>query len=130
MNALFKLFIKNSDDTSDPAVRNAYGNFTGFFGIISNFILFAVKVVLGVVTSSISVTADAINNLCDAGSSIITVFGFKIAGKPVEPLTAWNLQQAIPINLLGGKILFLDTKLPQMRCHGTNIMINGHGIIV
>lgn len=84
MNSLFKLFIKNADDTSDPAVRNAYGNFTGFFGIISNLILFAVKVILGVVTASISVTADAINNLCDAGSSIITVFGFKIAGKPAD----------------------------------------------
>ncbi len=84
MNALFKLFIKNAEETSDPAVRNAYGNFTGIFGIISNIILFLVKVSIGIITSSISVTADAINNLCDAGSSVITVFGFKIAGKPAD----------------------------------------------
>ncbi|MBQ6702325.1 MAG: cation transporter [Clostridia bacterium] len=84
MNALFRLFIKNADDTTDPAVRNAYGNFTGLFGIVSNVLLFLVKFILGLITSSISITADAINNLCDAGSSVITVFGFKIAGKPAD----------------------------------------------
>ena len=84
MNALFRLFIKNADDTTDPAVRNAYGNFTGLFGIASNVLLFLVKFILGLITSSISITADAINNLCDAGSSVITVFGFKIAGKPAD----------------------------------------------
>lgn len=84
MNLLFKLFIKNAEDTSDPAVRNAYGKFTGIFGIVSNVILFFVKLTIGFVTSSISVMADAVNNLCDAGSSIITVFGFKIAGKPAD----------------------------------------------
>lgn len=84
MKHLFRLFIRNADDTADPAVRNAYGNFTGIFGIISNAILFAVKLIIGIITSSISVTADAINNLCDAGSSVITIFGFKIAGKPAD----------------------------------------------
>ena len=78
MKHLFRLFIRNADDTADPAVRNAYGNFTGIFGIISNAILFAVKLIIGIVT------ADAINNLCDAGSSVITIFGFKIAGKPAD----------------------------------------------
>ena len=84
MNLLFRLFIKNAEDTSDPAVRNAYGRFTGIFGIVSNVILFFVKLTIGFVTSSISVMADAVNNLCDAGASIITVFGFKIAGKPAD----------------------------------------------
>ena len=84
MNALFKLFIRNSSDTSDPNVRNAYGKFTGIFGIASNAFLFIVKVVLGTLTKSVSITADAINNLCDAGSSFITMFGFKIAGKPAD----------------------------------------------
>ena len=84
MNALFKLFIRNASDTSDPTVRNAYGKFTGIFGIASNAFLFIVKVILGSLTKSISITADAINNLCDAGSSFITMFGFKIAGKPAD----------------------------------------------
>ena len=84
MNFLFKIFIKNYEDTSDVAVRNQYGKFSGVFGIFSNAILFLIKLILGMVTSSISITADAINNLCDAGSSIITIFGFKIAGKPAD----------------------------------------------
>lgn len=84
MNSLFRLFIRNADNTADPAVRNAYGKFTGIFGIISNAFLFAVKLIIGLLSSSISVTADAVNNLCDAGSSIITLFGFKIAGKPAD----------------------------------------------
>jgi cation diffusion facilitator family transporter len=84
MDLLFKLFIKNYKETNDPAVRNQYGNFSGLFGIISNAILFFTKVVLGTLTSSISISADAINNLCDAGSSIITMFGFKISGKPAD----------------------------------------------
>lgn len=84
MKLLFRLFIQNADETDNPAVRNAYGKFTGIFGIITNILLFFVKVTLGFVTSSISVTADAINNLGDAGSSFITMFGFKIAGKPAD----------------------------------------------
>ena len=84
MKLLFKLFIKNYEETDDPAVRNQYGNFSGIFGIFSNALLFLVKLILGLVTSSISITADAINNLCDAGSSVITIFGFKIAGKPAD----------------------------------------------
>lgn len=84
MKLLFKLFIKNYEDTSDPAVRNRYGKFSGLFGIASNLLLFLAKVILGTITSSISITADAVNNLCDAGSSIITMFGFKISGKPAD----------------------------------------------
>lgn len=84
MRLFFKLFIKNADETDNPAVRNAYGRFSGIFGIITNAILFLIKFTVGIVTSSISVTADAINNLCDAGSSVITIFGFKIAGKPAD----------------------------------------------
>ena len=81
---LFKLFIKDYENTDLPSVRNAYGKFTGIFGIISNIFLFAVKIILGTLTASISITADAINNLSDAGSSSITLFGFKIAGKPAD----------------------------------------------
>ncbi len=84
MKLLFKLFIRNYEDTSDPVVRNEYGKFSGIFGIFTNAVLFLTKVILGTLTSSISITADAINNLCDAGSSIITIFGFKISGKPAD----------------------------------------------
>ncbi len=84
MKMLFKLFIKNYEDTNDTNVRNAYGKFTGIFGILSNILLFTVKIILGTLTSSISITADAINNLSDAGSSFITMFGFKISGKPAD----------------------------------------------
>ncbi len=81
---LFKLFIKDCENTELPYVRNAYGKFAGIFGIISNIFLFSVKFILGLITSSISITADAVNNLSDAGSSSITLFGFKIAGKPAD----------------------------------------------
>jgi len=84
MDLLFKLFIKDHKNTDNPKVRNAYGTFTGIFGIVSNVFLFAVKIIVGTLTSSISVTADAINNLSDAGSSFITIFSFKIAGKPAD----------------------------------------------
>lgn len=81
---IFKYFIKNSEQTDNPEVRNAYGKFAGIFGILTNALLFAVKIILGLLSSSISIIADAINNLSDAGSSLITLFSFKIAGKPAD----------------------------------------------
>ena len=73
MKTLFRLFIKNADDTTDPAVRNAYGKFTGIFGIASNAFLFFVKVVLGIVTNSISVTADAVNVCIDCAIENLSI---------------------------------------------------------
>ncbi len=84
MKYLFKLFIKKYDQTDDPAVRTQYGKFSGAFGIFSNSVVFIIKIILGIMSSSISIIADAINNLCDLGSSVITMFGFKIAGKPAD----------------------------------------------
>ena len=84
MELIFKTFIKNSDDTSDPEVRRRYGVLGGAAGIILNLILFCAKLFSGIVTSSIAVIADAFNNLSDAGSSIITLIGFKLSLKPAD----------------------------------------------
>ncbi len=81
---LAKLFIKNHTDYSNPVVRNRYGVLTGAVGIALNFLLFVGKFVAGLITSSISVTADAFNNLSDAGASVITICGYKFAEKPAD----------------------------------------------
>jgi len=80
-----KLFIKNRTDYSSPRVRSAYGKLCGIFGIILNIILFAGKAAAGVLSGSLAVTADAFNNLSDAGSSIITLAGFRLAEKKPDP---------------------------------------------
>lgn len=78
---LSRIFIKNRDNTEDPAVRRAYGTLCGLVGIALNALLFATKYIAGLLTGSIAITADAFNNLSDAGSSIITLVGFRISGK-------------------------------------------------
>ena len=78
---LAKRFIKNSADVTDPAVRQAYGVLCGVAGICFNVLLFALKLLAGTLSGSIAVTADAFNNLSDAGASIVTLLGFKLAGQ-------------------------------------------------
>ena len=78
---LSSIFIKNKNDYNDENVRRGYGILTGAVGIILNLFLFATKFSVGIITSAISVTADAFNNLSDAGSSIITLLGFKLSGQ-------------------------------------------------
>ena len=82
---LSRLFIKNSGNLKEPSVRRAYGTLCGTVGIILNLILFALKYFAGTLSGSISITADAFNNLSDAGSSVITLFGFALAGKKPDP---------------------------------------------
>ena len=81
---LAKLFIKNHKDFSDRAVRKKYGFLTGFVGIFFNVLICVGKIIVGILSSAVSVIADGINNLSDAASSVITVVGFKIADKPVD----------------------------------------------
>jgi len=81
---LIKRFIKNYENTEDTSVRAAYGKFAGFVGIICNVILFAAKIIVGTLSGSVSITADAVNNLSDASSSIISLLGFKMAEKPAD----------------------------------------------
>ena len=84
VNLLTRIFVKNSDDTKNPDVRSAYGNMSGIVGIFLNLCLFAAKLTAGVFSSSISVVADAFNNLSDAGSSVVTFLGFKLANRPAD----------------------------------------------
>lgn len=83
-NLLVRLFIKDSENVKNRIVRRSYGILAGVVGIICNIILFVAKVIMGGVTGAISITADAVNNLSDAGSSIITLVGFKMAGKSAD----------------------------------------------
>lgn len=80
----YKIFIKNYKDTQNPEVRISYGLFASILGIILNLLLSASKLIAGAITNSISITADGINNLSDASSSIITLIGFKLSGKPQD----------------------------------------------
>ncbi len=78
---LVRLFIKDHENVSDPAVREAYGSLAGILGIVMNVLLFGAKYFAGVLAGSIAVMADSFNNLADAGSSLIMLFGFKLAGQ-------------------------------------------------
>lgn len=81
---ILKAFIKDYKNTSDTKVRTKYGILSGCVGIVVNIILGAMKLFVGSLTGSIAITADAVNNISDAGSSAVTVFGFKMAGKPAD----------------------------------------------
>lgn len=81
---LVKRFVKNSGDVDDPAVRQRYGALSGGVGIALNLLLFAVKLLSGVLTASIAVMADAFNNLTDAASSVVTLIGFRLAGERAD----------------------------------------------
>lgn len=82
---LSNIFIKNRINRKDPAVRQAYGILCGAVGIFLNLCLFTGKFVAGTVSNSIAITADAFNNLSDAGSSVITLIGFRMAGQKPDP---------------------------------------------
>lgn len=78
---LSKLFIKNGKNYENPEVRRAYGTLSGALGIFLNIILFAGKLTAGIIGGSVAIVADALNNLSDAGSSVITLIGFHMAGQ-------------------------------------------------
>ena len=80
---LIKLFLKDKD-ANTPHGREAYGRVAGIVGIICNLLLSAMKFVIGSVTNSVSITADATNNMTDAGSSIVTLIGFRLSEKPAD----------------------------------------------
>ncbi len=81
---LIKLFIKNKENIEDLKVREKYGILAGGIGICCNFLLSILKFIIGSVTHSISITADATNNLSDCASSLVTVVSFKLAGMPAD----------------------------------------------
>ncbi len=85
ISLLEKIFIKDKHNIDSPETRQRYGIICGGAGIFFNLLLFAFKFLAGTLSSSIAVTADAFNNLSDAGSSIITLIGFKMAGQKPDP---------------------------------------------
>lgn len=84
MTFLVKKFIKNYDQTKDNHVREQYGKLTSITGILANVFLFVGKFITGILVNSVSIRADAINNLSDAGSSIISLISFKLSSKPAD----------------------------------------------
>lgn len=80
-NFLIRLFVPHADDPRNPKVRERYGVLSGAVGIACNVILFALKLAIGLITGSISIAADAFNNLSDGLSCLISIVGFKVSGK-------------------------------------------------
>ena len=83
-NLLIKLFIKDSENLTCPKVRSEYITLGSAVGILCNIILFIIKLLIGIISGSVSVTADAFNNLSDVGSSVVTALGFKLSEKPAD----------------------------------------------
>ncbi len=81
---LLRLFVKEYEQTRKPKVRAAVGKLSGVVGIVSNILLFGLKLLVGTISGSVSITADAMNNLSDATSAIVTLVGFKLAEKPAD----------------------------------------------
>lgn len=81
---ILRIFVRDHKNTEDPAVRDKCGRVAGAVGIVTNFLLFLMKIIIGTVFHSVSVTADAANNLTDSGSSVVTLIGFKMASKPAD----------------------------------------------
>ena len=81
---LVKWFIRDKENVNDAKVRQSYGRLSGLVGICCNVILFALKLFAGLATGAVSIMADAFNNLSDAASSVVTLIGFYMAGKPAD----------------------------------------------
>ena len=83
-NFLIKHFIPNASDVKSPAVRQRYGVVSGVVGILCNAQLCTAKIAAGLLTGAVSIVADGINNLSDGGSCVVSLLGFKMAGKPAD----------------------------------------------
>lgn len=84
MELLKKAFIKDYKNTGSPEVRVRYGVTAGIIGLLINLLLFGLKLTVGLISGSVTIIADAVNNLSDAGSSVVTLIGFRLAGKPAD----------------------------------------------
>ena len=114
MRKLREKLMKNSDDIHSPEVRTAYGKLSSCVGIACNALLFLGKMLVGTIFGSVSITADAVNNLSDASSSVISLFGFKLANKPADAEHAYGhgryeylsgLMVAVLIMVIGVELL-------------------------
>ena len=81
---LLSHFVKGYPEVNDPQVRARCGNLAGLVGICCNLLLSAGKFLAGLLTGSVAISADAVNNLSDASSSIITLLGFRLAARPAD----------------------------------------------
>ena len=81
---LIRFFVRDSEHTETAAVRLNYGIFSGYVGMAVNLLLAALKFTISMLSGSVAIAADAVNNLSDTGNSIITIFGFKLAAKPAD----------------------------------------------
>lgn len=81
---LLRLFVKDYENTGDPTVHSAIGKLAGTTGIVCNVLLFFGKLIAGILSGSIAIVADAVNNLSDAGSSVVTLLGFQLARRPAD----------------------------------------------
>ena len=88
-NFLIKVFVKDKN-VKDPKVRTKYGTLSSLTGIVVNFILSITKVVIGIISNSMSIISDGLNNITDAGSSVITMIGFKMSQKKVDDDHPWG----------------------------------------
>lgn len=83
-NLLIRLFVPGRERINDPAVRGRYGTMAGLVGILCNLLLFGGKLFIGFLSGSVSIVADAVNNLADASSSLMTLLGFHLAKRPAD----------------------------------------------
>ncbi len=81
---LIRLFVRDYKNTKNTTVRENYGKLAGAVGISTNIILSVFKIIAGIISGSIAIVADAVNNLSDAASSVVTLIGFKLSGKPAD----------------------------------------------
>ena len=81
---LLKIFVKNYKDTKDPNVQKKYGLVASFFGLVTNFLLFGTKIVIGFLLGLFSLISDSVNNLSDFGNNALSVFGVKVTYKPAD----------------------------------------------
>lgn len=114
VNFLRKKFIKDYENIHSTRVRTAHGKLASVFGVVSNLILFAIKLLAGILSRSVSIIADSINNLSDMGSSVITLVGFKLANAPADDEHPYGHQRieyitglivSIIIIFVGGNLL-------------------------
>ena len=114
-----KCFIKNYTLTSSDEVRFRYGIVAGVFGIISNFLLFIGKLLVGLIGASITIVADAINNLSDMGSNCIVIFGFKLSNKPADSKHPFGEDSAI------SERIYRSINIPLIDHNGISAACNG-----
>jgi cation diffusion facilitator family transporter len=116
---LRKLFIKDYENVHDEKVREAHGKLASFVGVFSNLLLFIIKMIAGLISGSVAIIADSINNLSDMGSSVITLVGFKLANAPADEEHPYGHQRieyisglivAIIIIYVGGSLLITSVE--------------------